>query len=561
MEPRRPSVMLKLLPSFTDFAFLMPIVFLFGRMGGLRDLLSDCDTGWHIRTGEWIVANHRVPAGDIFSFSKTGDPWFAWEWLSDVVFAWLNGHGGLQAVVVFAILLLALTFALLFKLLRRKSNPFVAIAITMLAAAGSSIHWLARPHLFTLLFLVLFYAALEQVREGRTRLAGVPYLVILPVVTVLWTNLHGGFFVGIIMIGAYGGGELLTLAFSGAGHPAGGRHLAGRRALHYFLSAFACLAASLINPYTYHLHTHMAMYLRDPFNSQHIHEFLSPSFHHPSAIFFELMLVLAAVAACRSLSKGSFTDALFLLVWAHGALLAARNIPIFLIVAALPAAAVIQEGLERLPEWDVAGWLRVVVQRFNRVAAETAVTDVIGRWHLVSALGLVLVAALICAPHPPLKFRAEFDPKTYPAGALATLRSDPQARIFTHDEWGDYLIWRLYPSQKVFVDGRSDFYGDDFEQKYIDILNVSDGWEKTLAQFGVDTILMPPNTPLTGALKESSRWRMVYDDGIAVVFFHAQKTGGKPPSLALMGEGVSRDREVTKTQTSDRAITETKSKT
>ena len=145
--------MLKFLPSFTDFAFLMPIVFLFGRMGGLRVLLSDCDTGWHIRTGEWIVANHRVPAGDIFSFSKTGDPWFAWEWLSDVVFAWLNGHGGLQAVVLFAIFLLALTFALLFKLLRRKSSPFVAIAITMLAAAGSSIHWLARPHLFTLLFL------------------------------------------------------------------------------------------------------------------------------------------------------------------------------------------------------------------------------------------------------------------------------------------------------------------------------------------------------------------------------------------------------------------------
>jgi hypothetical protein len=553
--------MLKFLPSFTDFAFLMPIVFLFGRMGGLRVLLSDCDTGWHIRTGEWIVANHRVPAGDIFSFSKTGDPWFAWEWLSDVVFAWLNGHGGLQAVVLFAIFLLALTFALLFKLLRRKSSPFVAIAITMLAAAGSSIHWLARPHLFTLLFLVLFYAALERVREGRTRLAGIPYLVILPVATILWTNLHGGFFVGIIMIGAYGGGELLTLAFGGAGSSADSRRLAGRRALHYFLSALGCLAASLVNPYTYHLHTHLAMYLRDPFNSQHINEFLSPSFHHPTAIFFEGMLVLAGLAACRCLSKGSFTEALFLLVWAHGALLAARNIPIFLIVAALPAAAVIQEGLERLPEWNVAGWLRSVVQRFNRVAAETAGTDVISRWHLVSAMGLVLVAAVIYAPHPPKDFRAEFDPKTYPAAALATLRSDKSARIFTHDEWGDYLIWSLYPAQKVFVDGRSDFYGDDFEQKYIDILNVSEGWETTLAKFGVDTILMPPNTPLAGALKESSRWRKVYDDGIAVVFSHAKKTGGQPPSLALMGEGVSRDREVTKTHSSDRAITETKSKT
>ena len=548
MEPRRPSLLIRLLPSFTDFAFLMPIVFLFGRMGGLRDLLSDCDTGWHIRTGEWIVANHQIPTGDIFSFSKSGDPWFAWEWLSDVIFAWLNCHGGLQAVVLFAILLLALTFALLFRLLRRKSNPFVAIAVTMLAAAGSSIHWLARPHLFTLLFLVLFYRALEQVREGRTRIFGVPYLAVLPISTVLWTNLHGGFFVGIVMIGAYGAGELLAVLFCGTGNSEGGRLVAWRRASQYFVSAFACLAASLINPYTWHLHTHMAMYLRDPYNSQHIQEFLSPDFHHPSAIFLEAMLVLGAAAACRSLSKGSFTEALFLLVWAHGALLAARNIPIFLIVAALPVAAVIQEGLERLPEWDVAGWLRSVVQRFNRLAAETAGTDSIGRWHLVSAVGLLLVAAVILAPNPPSKFRAEFNPKRYPAGALATLRSDPKARIFTHDEWGDYLIWSLYPAQKVFVDGRSDFFGDDFGEKYIDIHNVRGGWEKTLAHFDVNTILMPPNTSLAGALKESSRWKVVYNDGIAMVFCLAEKTGGKQPSLALMGEGVSRDREVTKTQ-------------
>ena len=69
------------------------------------------------------------------------------------------------------------------------------------------------PHLFTLLFLVLFYAALEQVKEGRTHLMGVPILGVLPVATVLWTNLHGGFFVGSLMILAYGGGEMLQLVF------------------------------------------------------------------------------------------------------------------------------------------------------------------------------------------------------------------------------------------------------------------------------------------------------------------------------------------------------------
>src|SRR5271157_5341938 len=213
MQDRRSQFAVKLLPSLTDFAFLMPIVFLFVRMEGVKTLLADCDTGWHIRTGEWIVAHHGVPARDIFSFSRAGDPWYAWEWLSDVLWAWLNSLGGLGAVVLFSILLIAVTFLLLFRLARRKSNAIVALVVTMVAAAASAVHWLARPHLFTLLFVVLFYGALERVRAGRTRLAGVPYLLLLPVATILWTNLHGGFFVGILTIAAYGGGELLKMAF------------------------------------------------------------------------------------------------------------------------------------------------------------------------------------------------------------------------------------------------------------------------------------------------------------------------------------------------------------
>jgi len=554
----RSQFAVKLLPSLADFAFLMPIVFLFGRMDGVRTLLSDCDTGWHIRTGEWIIANGWVPMRDIFSFSKPGSPWFAWEWLSDVLFARLNGMGGLQAVVMFTVVMLSVTFGALFLLVRRKSNPIVAIAVTVLAAAGSSIHWLARPHLFTLLFLVLFYAALEQVKEGRTHLMGVPILGVLPVATILWTNLHGGFFVGCLMILAYGGGEMLQLVFSPHAEDRGPAWLKAR---NYFLSGLACLAASLINPYTYHLHVHMAQYLRDPWNSEHIMEFLSPSFHHPTAIYFEAMLAMAAAAAIWNLRQGRFTEALLIFVWSHGGLLAARNIPIFMIAAAPPVAAAVQQCLLRVPDLNVAAWFRAAAGKFNRLADETAETDSIGRLHLVSILGVLLVAALIYAPHPPKKFRAEFDPKSYPAAALATLRSDPAGRVFTNDEWGDYLIYRLYPTHKVFVDGRSDFYGDDFEAKYIDVLNVKYGWEKTLSGFGVDTILLPPSAPLSGALKESSRWHVVYDDGIALVFRSGPRTAGIQVSVAKRGDGEGRDREVTKTLTSDRAITETKPKT
>jgi hypothetical protein len=538
MEAQRSQFAVKFLPSLTDFAFLLPIAFLFGRMNGVQTLLSDGDTGWHIRTGDWMVANRLIPTHDVFSFSKPNGVWYAWEWLSDLVFAGLNHAGGLRAVVLLSLLLLCVTFTLLFRMALRHANCVVAIAITVLAVASSSVHWLARPHLFTLLFLVLFSFVLEGVREGRTRIAGIPYFVLLPVATVLWTNLHGGFIVGILMVGVYGAGELLTVAFSA--DPAMCRP-AARRAEAWFGTALACLAASLVNPYGWRLHVHLFEYLRDPYASQHIAEFFSLSFHHPAAIFFEGLLLLSAVSVFWYGSQGRFTESLLLLVFAHAGLLAARNIPLFALVATPLVAAAVEDWLQRLPNLAVAGWLRNAGARFNEIAAQTSATDAIPRWHVVSAAGFALVAALVFAPAPPKHFRSEYDPKSYPAGAIEVLRGDPSARVFTHEVWGDYLIWRLYPTGKVFVDGRSDFYGDEFENKYIDVLNVKHDWQQILDGFGVNTILLPPSAPLSGVLKESARWRAVYEDGVAVIFRavpHTARANRLPPATQTAEQAV-----------------------
>jgi hypothetical protein len=198
--------------------------------------------------------------------------------------------------------------------------------------------------------------------------------------------------------------------------------------------------------------------------------------------------------------------------------------------------------------------------RVNRIVRDSSETDVIARWHLVSLAGVALLVALVYAPNPPKTFRAEFDPKNFPAGALSSLRQYPEARVFTPDQWGDYLIYRLYPRIRVFVDGRSDYYGDDFESKTIETVNANYDWEKTLARFGVDTVLMPPGSPLTCVLKESRQWRVVYDDGVALVFRPASQALGDRTSAAT-GGGSSRGREVTNTATRDREIAKLGSKT
>ena len=122
------------------------------------------------------------------------------------------------------------------------------------------------------------------------------------------------------------------------------------------------------------------------------------------------------------------------------------------------------------------------------------------------------------------------------------------SRIFTSDQWGDFLIYNLYPRNRVFIDGRSDFYGKKFEEKYLDIVAVKYTWQRYLDEYGVDTVLLPTDAPLTGALKESSRWRVVYDDGDAIVFRAGARPEGPQVSAANNG-GKDRDRKITKTQT------------
>lgn len=526
---------MRLLPSLTDIVFLIPVLFLFLTLDGAKSMLGDGDTGWHIRTGEWIMANGRVPHADIFSFTKAGEPWFAWEWLWDVAFAWIHQHSGMAGVVLINILLISLTFTFLFRLVRRKcQNDWIGLAVTVLAIAGSSIHWLARPHLITLLFVVIFYSILERAKDNRRRL-----LFLLPPLTVIWTNLHGGFFVGIVLVATYAIAELLGSCI-GPCEPIGRTTLQNSRP--YIWSGIGCALASFVNPYSYRLHVHIIEYLSDSFQLRNISEFQSISFQSPVALYFEVMLLLGMAAVLWNLARMRFVYVFLLAGWAHLALVSARNIPIFLIVAAPVVAQMLEALVSDLSRANVRPWVGSNARRVQKFAEEFGALDRIGRVHLFSVTVVLLLGLVLFAPPNSTKFRAEYDPKKYPAKALNILRGPERSNhIFTHDEWGDYLIYQLYPKNLVFIDGRSDFYGPKFGEKYLDVMNVKYDWERNLSRYGVDTVLLPPDAALSSTLKESKRWRVVYDDGVAIVFRSARSN---QVSAIVQNGGKDRDRTI-----------------
>jgi hypothetical protein len=522
----------------TDAAFAMPLVFLFCGMKGAQTLLSDGDTGWHLRTGEWILAHGRVPRYDIFSFTRSGQPWFAWEWLWDVVFGWLHLHAGMAAVVLASSLVLALTFALLFRMARRSSDALVALALTLVAAAGSAGHWLARPHLCTMLFTVIFYSILEL----SERQPGVQWrLWLLPPLMVLWTNLHGGFFVGVLLVGAYAAGQFAVLLRDTGGED---RRVALRRGRVYLLTAAGCGAATLVNPYGWRLHAHIFQYLADGFYRGNIMEFQSLNFQSGQARYFEILLAAGAAAAFWHLRRGRLVWPLLFAVWAHLALYSARNVEIFVLLAVPPAAEVLSEALQRAPAVRLAAWLRRGLNALADFTHEWNAVDGGPHWHAASAAAMLVLAALVYAPRPPAAYRAAYDPQSFPVAAAGRLEdAGLYGGVFTEDLWGGYLIYREYPRGRVFIDGRSDFYGAEFTGKYIKAMGAQAGWERYLSAYGVETVLLPPDAPLAGALRQSGAWHLIYDDGVAVIFRSAHAAPlPLPPASAASSGGDHRDK-------------------
>jgi hypothetical protein len=494
-----------LLPSLTDFAFILPAFILFSILKGTRVLFADGDTGWQIRTGDWILQHRAVPTIDLFSFSKPHDPWYAWEWGADILLSLAHQVAGLPGVAFGAVILLGLISAVLFRLIRTAcGNDFLAFGFAMLAICGSILHWLARPHLFSWLFVLLFSLALLAAERGNRKA-----LVWLPLAMLLWVNLHGGFFIGIALVVTSAVGVVITALVESKSIAN-----AWRSAKPFFLCAVACCAVTFLNPYGWRLHQHVITYLLNAKMLDNIQEYQSLNFRQSGAFFFECMLLLGVAATFWCLRKGRYTPALTMLLWAHLALVSVRNLPIFILLAAPWMASMTQDAIERARSLP---WLsKLKPGLLSNLAREFGPLERIERWHLTSALALLFLASAFASGRP--GFEGRFSPQTFPVAAIPALRAARPARLFTTDQWADYLLYQYYPSQRVFMDDRSDFYGNDFLTEYGHIISAQHDWEKALQKFSIDAVLVEPDAAIASVLKLSAHWKILADGGSFILF-------------------------------------------
>jgi hypothetical protein len=305
------------------------------------------------------------------------------------------------------------------------------------------------------------------------------------------------------------------------------RHQSYRMRLRTLASVSAVsLIASLVNPYGYNLHLHVYRYLSSRWLMNHIDEFMSPNFHGVAQQCFLALLLIAVVTLAVVQRKPSLSRLLVLLFATYSGLYASRSLPvssllITLIVAPLATQALIEaDDSASLSQRFKAILSRWSLSRMNAV-------ELGFRGHLWP-IAIVLLGLVVCSQQGSLGaarwMNAHFDASRLPVEAINVVEArgirDP---VFAPDLWGGYLIYRLYPRNRVLVDDRHDFYGEDFFREYLKTIQVAPDWNAFLTERAVNWTILPRDSSLANMLGQTSQWNVAYGDETAVLMERKDK--------------------------------------
>ena len=497
------------LPSFRDLIFLS--IFLSLTFGILAPrLFRDGGTGWHLRTGQIILRSHAIPRTDPFSISTAGHTWYAWEWLADAAMGAAFDWAALYGVSVLAALIIAFTFTLLFTTLRRRGTGlFLSVLLVLAAFSASTIHMFARPHVASWLLMLVWLHILESARKtGNYR-----RLYWLPGLMVVWVNLHGGFLMGLALLIIYWFEATWLPQFVDVSD-----RQPWSRSLGLVLAA--SVFTTFLNPYGFRLHVHIYRYLTDSFLMNHIQEFQSTNFHGAAERCFLALLVAAVFGLAVTRYRMAPREILILLFAIYTGLYASRNLPTSSILIAFLIGPLWSRVLRDRERDLLDSTLLGRVLDLDTRVGQTDSTLRPGAWIFV-AIVITVWSASRGGSLGPLQMQGQFEASRFPVAAVDFLMSQGSpAPVFSTDQWGGYLVFRLYPT-KVMVDDRHDLYGTPFFKGYLKIVRVQPGWNRELESMNVSSVLVPSDSSLAGALESAGGWQTVYQDDTAVLFKHA----------------------------------------
>jgi hypothetical protein len=449
----------------------------------------DTDMYWHLRTGQYILESRTIPTVDPFSWTALGAPWVNVHWLSQIILYSTYVLLNLPGLSLLVAALVVLAFGLVWK--QMEGGPFLRAFIVVLAAAVAGAVWTPRSQMatFVLTPLIGYLVYLYKWKQFDRLWA-------IPIVFVVWVNLHGGYISGFMLLGAVLAGEIANhvLGFSGP------EVLSWKHWRKLLIITLISGAVLLINPYTID-----ALLL--PFKTVNIgvlqdfiQEWAAPNFHELFQQPMLWMLLLTLVVVGWSGRRLDATDAVLLVVFAYITFLARRNMGLF----ALIGAPILSRHATAL-----IGRYRIGQRRLSNGNAFV-------NWIILAAIVLAASLKILVPLLPATRQAAEH--KILPVGAADWIAAQqPAGKMFNSYNWGGYLLWRLWPTYPVYADGRTDVYPNAFLQEYLQIVTGQLDVPAVFDERDIRTVIIEQESPLVKQLMQSGQWTEAYRDEKAVI--------------------------------------------
>jgi hypothetical protein len=478
---------MRFLPRLQDILFFA--IFLAVLALGPRMLNMDGDLPRHLLTGRVILETKSIPTVEPFAYPYEGQPYVSHEWLADIIFYLIQNYLGLAGLVILSAALLASTFASLYSCISSRLDiRLPVLALFLWGAAVTSLNWVTRPHLISMLLLAIWLIWTDKLARGEK----IPLWAFFATM-ILWSNLHGEFIAGMLVTLAYTFGWTMEFLFNRVNTDL----QTGARLWAVFLASGA---ASLLNPAAYHPYVTILGFVGNPYLMSRMSEANPPDFSRPE--FLALLGLLAGSILLLAIHPKRLTagQAFLLAGFSAMSLLAARNIHLYGIVAPFVLAETVQ-GLASLKG------VRTIESILK--TAEGQVKSVL--W---PAATVILFSALILGSKARSVYT--FSPSFFPTEAVAWLEEHPQeGRMFNDLNWGGYIAFHLWPEQKIFADSMADVTGE-MTLQYETALTLSEGWEDIFAKYRIEWVILPVTEPLASAL-EAAGWQTLYEDDTAII--------------------------------------------
>jgi hypothetical protein len=482
-----------ILPRLRDILFLS--IFTAVLLLGPRMLNADGDLPHHLAVGKYVLQGHLPPIVDIFSYTRNGVPIAPHKWLSGVFFYLAYLIFNERGIVILSAFLLATTFALIYSdgVIRTETRLPVFFLVVW-GAAVTSLHWISRPHLFTMLMFAIWLILNERLASGKN-----VRIWYFPALMLLWNNIHGEFIAGFLVTGATLVGWLWEYFFDRTNADI----KIGKR-LGIVLASITFV--TLINPVSFRALFTVANWLGNDYLMSHTNETIPPNFADPAFIILLALIIFSIFLLVIKHEKLSTRMAIILAGFSALVLLSARNVHFYGVVAPFVLVSIFSKQQIVSPLKRVEGLLEKIESQIKGFF-----------WPSITVLvGIILLA------FTSLGNIEQFSPTFFPIQATEWLKTNPQqGNLFNTFDWGGYLSLELFPKQLVFIDSQGDVYGEAFIRDYEHIVNLGDGWQNILVKYNVSWALIPKGWDLASALEEAG-WKEVYHDDTAVILVRGE---------------------------------------